>query len=201
MTSEERREYSRRWREAHREKLRAYHKRYYGEHREKWPEYKKRRREEINANWREWRAAHREEINAYQRVYHAAHREEANARQRKYVKEHRDKALKWHKAAMKRMEARLGEKYLQKYRREHPNYMREYNAKNKAYHKVRCITNSAIKSGKLVRLPCENCGEQQSEAHHIDYNKPLEVMWLCRRCHEEWHKKYTAIPPKDAENS
>jgi len=37
---------------------------------------------------------------------------------------------------------------------------------------------------------CESCGIQcKPEAHHCDYDKPLEVMWLCRKCHNQWHKE------------
>ena len=31
------------------------------------------------------------------------------------------------------------------------------------------------------------------QAHHCDYNKPLEVMWLCQKCHHEWHKNNKAV--------
>lgn len=41
----------------------------------------------------------------------------------------------------------------------------------------------AIRTGKLTRLPCEICAEPKTQAHHEDYNKPLEVRWLCFRCH------------------
>lgn len=41
----------------------------------------------------------------------------------------------------------------------------------------------AVRSGKLVRRPCEVCGEQKVQAHHDDYTKPLAVRWLCFTCH------------------
>lgn len=41
---------------------------------------------------------------------------------------------------------------------------------------------------KLKREPCEECGDIKAEAHHDDYLKPLNVRWLCRRHHDEWHE-------------
>lgn len=48
----------------------------------------------------------------------------------------------------------------------------------------------ALKSGALVRCPCETCGEPNAQAHHPDYDKPLDVMWLCLTHHAEWHTKH-----------
>jgi hypothetical protein len=47
----------------------------------------------------------------------------------------------------------------------------------------------AIKKGLLVRQPCIRCGNVKSEGHHEDYDKPLEVMWLCTPCHKQRHKE------------
>jgi len=46
----------------------------------------------------------------------------------------------------------------------------------------------ALSSGIIVKGPCESCGSEPTEAHHDDYNKPLDVRWLCRACHADWHK-------------
>lgn len=44
---------------------------------------------------------------------------------------------------------------------------------------------TALKRGDLVRPNvCEHCGDHQfTEASHTDYEKQLEVEWLCRPCH------------------
>lgn len=53
--------------------------------------------------------------------------------------------------------------------------------------KVRALTRSYIKAGKLIRQPCEVCKDVKVEAHHDDYAKPLEVRWLCKQHHVEHH--------------
>ena len=54
-------------------------------------------------------------------------------------------------------------------------------------HNVRRITRRAIKSGKLVAQPCWVCGELEVDAHHPDYSAPLDVVWLCKKHHQEVH--------------
>ena len=45
----------------------------------------------------------------------------------------------------------------------------------------------AIRNGVLVRKPCEKCSNPKVHAHHDDYSKPLEIRWLCSKCHGEIH--------------
>lgn len=48
---------------------------------------------------------------------------------------------------------------------------------------------AAVRRGELRRSPCEKCGMTKSEAHHVDYSRPLDVKWLCRRHHIEAHRQ------------
>jgi len=52
------------------------------------------------------------------------------------------------------------------------------------------IFKKAIKEKRIIRVKkCVECGSDiQVEAHHEDYSKPLEVLWLCRKCHYHKHK-------------
>lgn len=64
----------------------------------------------------------------------------------------------------------------------------------------------AVEKGIIQRKDvCESCGASGTmkdgrsliQAHHLDYNKPLDVMWWCQPCHHDWHKWYSAIPRKE----
>ena len=47
----------------------------------------------------------------------------------------------------------------------------------------------AKRNGTLVAQPCKECGDTNVQAHHEDYSKPLEVIWLCRIHHYEYDKR------------
>lgn len=49
--------------------------------------------------------------------------------------------------------------------------------------------NYAVKMGRVSRgRACEECGLSgvAIEGAHWDYSRPLDVRWLCRRCHRLW---------------
>jgi hypothetical protein len=31
------------------------------------------------------------------------------------------------------------------------------------------------------------CGDEDSQGHHFDYERPLDVIWVCDRHHDEIH--------------
>ena len=61
-------------------------------------------------------------------------------------------------------------------------------ADNKLKVKAHRDVSYAVKTGKLIRQPCERCGTAEHVvAHHEDYSKPLDVVWLCKHHHKERH--------------
>lgn len=64
-------------------------------------------------------------------------------------------------------------------------YAQRYPEKKRAVGRVA----QAKRRGKIVRKPCERCGANDSQAHHEDYSKRLDVTWLCRLCHAARHKE------------
>jgi hypothetical protein len=60
---------------------------------------------------------------------------------------------------------------------------------DKRRYKCHYAVSQAIKKGELIRKNCEKCGNENSLAHHEDYDKPLMVNWLCQPCHKQRHKE------------
>ncbi len=58
--------------------------------------------------------------------------------------------------------------------------------KRKCHYKVK----AAIRNGSLIKTPCQECGETKVHAHHVGYEKPLDVQWLCSKHHGEAHRLY-----------
>ena len=95
--------------------------------------------------------------------------------------------------------------YNKKWEKENPDKIKEYqkrsrrkrilSGKDKAWRDrlapvvkyAKDAANNALRSGKLKReTRCEMCGKEGLlHKHHNDYHKPLEVVWLCPKCHKE----------------
>jgi ribosomal protein S27AE len=116
----------------------------------------------VSVEDRLYRKKNADRLRVRTRLYHEKNTEEVLAKDRLYRKKNAEKIL-----ASDRL-----------YRLRYPE---------------RCAAKSAvqraIRSGDLTRpQTCEVCGRSQKlQAHHEDYSRPLEVHWICSRCHMRHH--------------
>jgi len=64
-------------------------------------------------------------------------------------------------------------------------YQKKRRQQDPQKYKARTAVGNALRDGKLIKGPCEICGDPKSQAHHHDYGKPLDVQWLCFKHHRE----------------
>lgn len=69
----------------------------------------------------------------------------------------------------------------------HTQKTREWRERNPDKYKAQTAVGNAVRDGRLVKEPCQVCGDQRVHAHHEDYTKPLDVVWLCHQHHVQWH--------------
>lgn len=61
--------------------------------------------------------------------------------------------------------------------------------------RVHYIIKSLFKKKKITKQPCIICGSTTYiHAHHNNYNFPLQITWLCPKCHHDWHNINKPIP-------
>jgi len=112
---------------------------------------------------REYLAKNRDSIRNHKRIYYANNRASVLKRVHDYRVENREQIAR-HKQ----------ERHLA-----HPEHKKAQDA-----------IKTEKRAGRLSVKPCEMCGSDENiDAHHDDYSKPLDVQWLCRGCHLRLHVK------------
>lgn len=73
---------------------------------------------------------------------------------------------------------RLNSTHVKKWREGNPEKYRAQNA-----------VNNAVRDKKITKpTECQICGKAyRLIAHHRDYSKPLDVLWICQKCHRDLH--------------
>lgn len=71
----------------------------------------------------------------------------------------------------------------------HKEQSREFRKNNPLKISAQQKCRRAIKQGVIIRPDkCSNCEVFcKPDAHHEDYNRPLEVIWICKKCHVHIH--------------
>jgi hypothetical protein len=70
-------------------------------------------------------------------------------------------------------------------------YRKKFRRENPLAGPAHCMVARAIKDGKIKKpKKCSRCDKKGKVlAHHKDYYKPLEVIWVCQVCHKQIHKE------------
>jgi len=145
----------------------------------------------------------REELNAYNRKRYHERIEYERARREKYYKAHREEKLayareyhKLHPDVKRRSQNKIRDANREVYRED----SRKREAKRvrctigRYDHSPQCTARwkfrEAIEHGRIIRpSECSCCHHKgRIHGHHIDYDKPYEVIWLCSICHGKIHR-------------
>lgn len=83
----------------------------------------------------------------------------------------------------------------EKYRLAKKRYNQKYRERDRQKDRARGIVFYNLSIGKIKNpCVCSRCGAGgYIEAHHEDYSKPLDVVWLCDACHKERHNEIRRI--------
>jgi len=135
-----------------------------------------------NKRARKWRKENPEEAARISRHYARLDRKKNPLRQREANRRYREK----HPERYLQQKRECDKKYRDKRNKSLVEYRKNNFEKCRAHDKIKY----AIKKGKIKKSEkCEFCGEKEKlHGHHENYEKPLEVIWLCSRCHVAIHK-------------
>lgn len=128
---------------------------------------------------KEWRDNNLEYAKEHRRKRYRENSEQEIRDSKEWQGKNKDKV----KESKKKWKLKNKDKHQEHAKRHRDKHPEKVSARKKAW--------AAIKSGKLKKLPCSSCGEKKTEAHHDDYLKPLDVRWLCVRCHSTLHHHQT----------
>lgn len=89
-----------------------------------------------------------------------------------------------------RVAARVEYQKTQAYAQSHVAAAKRWSAKHPKKREANVAVGNAIRDGRLTPWPVcaiHTC-DQKPQAHHPDYDQPLDVVWLCDEHHKEAHR-------------
>ena len=166
------------------------------------PEYYQQHKESIKKSTKKWRTKNIEKVRKYKRLYQK-HRYDTDKKYRDVLKS--QQAL-FYQRNSERIKARIKiwvSKNRDKVRTNAKAYYhRNAEARKKLMARIkesrrtivgkaRWKLSKAISQGIITRPSnCSKCLKNcKPHGHHTDYNKPIDVVWLCSLCHGKVHSK------------
>lgn len=71
--------------------------------------------------------------------------------------------------------------------------IRRYRIENEEKYKAHRAVNNAVRDKRLQKAACVICGDEPVHGHHDNYERPLDVVWLCPAHHKERHLSLEAF--------
>lgn len=127
-----------------------------------------------------------------QKRYYYRNREKRLAKNKRWYEENKERVFELNRKWRKKNQESYN-KSQQRYRKKHKEIVDECNNRyNKKYPKrrsARVLLNCAIRNNILEKpSECSKCKKLcKPEGHHKDYDKPLDIVWLCIPCHRRLH--------------
>lgn len=72
-------------------------------------------------------------------------------------------------------------------------YRRAWRIGNKHKQRAHTKVRKAVNNGTLPVEPCVVCGNHDAQAHHRDYGRPYDIVWLCPKHHSAVHNGDPAV--------
>ncbi len=69
----------------------------------------------------------------------------------------------------------------------HRRASKAYQIANPEKRAAHVAVSNALRDGWISKRPCTVCGSWKSQAHHPDYRRELDVVWLCPAHHRARH--------------
>lgn len=144
---------------------------------EKYKEYYYKNLDKMKLKHKKRYARESENLKNYQRKYRENNKEKISVNNKEYRISNREKINEYNKEYYK--------EYFKTERGKEVRRKSGFNQRtlNSLKVKARKKLNYEVMCGRIMKKPCNVCGENKVEAHHSNYSRPLDVIWLCHRCH------------------
>ncbi len=143
--------------------------------------YRENNKDKCAAYERAYRENNKEAKAKWSKEYLAKNKDDIYAKRAKYREDNKEKVREQVRRSKSKNKEGVAE------------YTRLYRENNPKIYKAHGAVSAARASGKLTQNKCEICNSSNTEAHHDDYNKPLDVRWLCSKHHNKWHRNNNPI--------